>query len=60
MKIVFLIVSAFFCYSSHAQVKGNDVTTPLHLLQPSYHVPYGAPSIDNVKKLLKKVFTYLD
>jgi unsaturated rhamnogalacturonyl hydrolase len=29
-------------------------------LQPAYHVPYGAPSVDNVKKVLKKVFTYLD
>jgi hypothetical protein len=32
MKIVFLIVSACFCYSSYGQVKGNDVTTPVTLI----------------------------
>ncbi|MDB5211072.1 MAG: glycoside hydrolase family 88 protein [Sediminibacterium sp.] len=60
MKILF--ISALVCigYCSKAQVKGNDVTTPLHLLQPEYKVPYGAPSVDNVKKVLKKVFNYLD
>ena len=43
-----------------AQTKGNDVTTPLHALQPDYKVPYGAPSIDNVKRVLDKVYNYLD
>lgn len=60
MKIVFLLATACFCFPSYGQVKGNDVNTPLHALQPAYHVPYGAPTIDNVKKVLKKVFTYLD
>ena len=43
-----------------AQKKGTDVTTPLHLLQPDYKIPYGAPSIDSVKKVLDRVFNYLD
>ena len=43
-----------------AQKKGTDVTTPLHLLQPDYKIPYGAPSIDSVKKVLDRVFSYLD
>ncbi|MES2332176.1 MAG: glycoside hydrolase family 88 protein [Bacteroidota bacterium] len=60
MKI--LLTAALVCmgYCSNAQVKGNDVNTPLHLLQPEYRVPYGAPSVDNVRKVLKKVFNYLD
>jgi len=45
---------------SPAQVKINDVTTPLHALQPGYKVPYGAPAIDNVKQVLKRVYNYLN
>ena len=43
-----------------AQDKGTDVTTPLHLLQPDYKVPYGAPSVDSVKKVLDKIYNYLE
>lgn len=60
MKILFIPALVCIGYCSNAQVKGNDVNTPLHLLQPEYKVPYGAPSVDNVKKVLKKVFNYLD
>ena len=38
----------------------NDVTTPLHLLQPDYPTPYGAPSIPHIKSVLDRVFVYLD
>ena len=40
--------------------KGNDSTTPLHLLQPDYPVPYGAPRADSVTAVLNRVYTYLD
>ncbi|MDI3319276.1 glycoside hydrolase family 88/105 protein [Pinibacter soli] len=40
--------------------KANDVTTPLHALQPAYPVPYGAPAKGSVKAILDKVFNYLD
>lgn len=40
--------------------KANDSTTPLHLLQPDYPVPYGAPRPDSVKAVLNRVYTYLD
>lgn len=40
--------------------KTNDVTTPLHLLQPDYDVPYGAPSIGSVKAVIDRVYNYLD
>ena len=38
----------------------NDVTTPLHLMQPNYPTPYGAPAIDSVKAVLDKVYNYLN
>lgn len=49
-----------FSAVSFCQPKANDVTTPLHLLQPDYPVPYKAPSIDNVKQVLDRVYNYLN
>ena len=40
--------------------KANDVTTPLHALQPDYPVPYGAPKVETVKGVLDKIYNYLD
>lgn len=53
--IVFLLVANVV----QAQ-KANDVTTPLHALQPDYPVPYGAPKQEAVKAVLDRVFNYLD
>src|SRR5688500_14886555 len=44
----------------YAQKPANDVTTPLHALQPDYPVPYGAMSEQDIKKVLDRVFNYLD
>lgn len=52
-----LLIAGFILFS---QTKGNDVTTPLHALKPDYKVPYGAPSIDSVKRVLDKVYNYLE
>lgn len=38
----------------------NDVTTPLHAMKVDYPVPYEAPSKENVKAVLDKIFDYLD
>jgi unsaturated rhamnogalacturonyl hydrolase len=38
----------------------NDVNTPLHLLQPDYTIPYGVPVKDSIKKVLDRVYNYLD
>jgi rhamnogalacturonyl hydrolase YesR len=54
-----LIVLLFAAGSVQAQ-KANDVTTPLHALQPDYPVPYGAPKKEAVKAVLDRVFNYLD
>jgi unsaturated rhamnogalacturonyl hydrolase len=43
-----------------AQRPANDVTTPLHALQPNYPVPYGAMSEQDIKKVLDRIFNYLD
>ncbi|WP_338869670.1 glycoside hydrolase family 88 protein [Spirosoma sp. SC4-14] len=40
--------------------KANDSTTPLHLLQPDYPVPYGQPRIAEVTNVLRRVYDYLD
>jgi rhamnogalacturonyl hydrolase YesR len=38
----------------------NDVTTPLHAMKVDYPVPYVAPTKENVKAVLDKIFNYLD
>ena len=55
----FFILSSVssFCL---AQLKGNDVTTPLHALKPNYPVPYNIPVKEEVKQVLDKVYHYLD
>jgi len=40
--------------------KANDVTAPLHAMKPDYPVPYVIPAIDDVKKVLDRVYHYLD
>jgi len=38
----------------------TDATTPLHLLQPKYPIPYGIPKQEDVTKTLDLVRGYLD
>ena len=38
----------------------TDVNTPLHAMQPDYDIPYGAPELQDVKKILDKVYEYLN
>ncbi len=56
LSIFFISIFA----TAHAQQKQNDVTAPLHAMKPDYPVPYGAPSKENVKSVLDKVFNYLN
>ena len=51
-----------FSFAAHAQTipKGNDVNTPLHLLQPDYPVQYGVPVKDSIKKVLDRIYNYLE
>ena len=59
-KIILFLFLELSGVITFAQNKGTDVTTPLHLLQPDYKVPYGAPSVDSVKKVLDKIYNYLE
>lgn len=43
--------------SGHAQV--NDVTTPLHAMQPDYPHAYGAPQAKDIEQVLNRVHNYL-
>ncbi|MDX1768183.1 MAG: glycoside hydrolase family 88 protein [Arenibacter troitsensis] len=43
-----------------AQEPANDVTTPLHLLQPDYPTPYGAKTIEEITVTLDRVYNFLD
>ena len=52
--------SLFSINKVQAQAKGNDVTAPLHALKVDYPVPYGAPTTEEVKKVLDRVFNYLE
>src|SRR5690242_7522763 len=59
-RLIVLSLSLLFIGDIFAQNKGNDVTAPLHALKVDYPVPYGAPSAEEVKKVLDRVFTYLN
>lgn len=57
--LLFIFTCATFSVTSlHAQT--NDVTTPLHLLQPDYPTPYKAPQVDSVKAVLDRVYNFLE
>jgi hypothetical protein len=48
----FLCITILTCSGSSfvvAQQKANDVTAPLHALQPDYAVPYNIPTEVNIK-----------
>ncbi|MGK2862224.1 MAG: glycoside hydrolase family 88/105 protein [Chitinophagaceae bacterium] len=61
---VFILFSPGLILSSaNAQKKAvvaNDVTTPLHAMQPDYPVPYKSMSQPEIKSWLDKIFNYLD
>jgi rhamnogalacturonyl hydrolase YesR len=62
MKKVKLFIALIFatCIAA-AQVKtGNDVTAPLHAMKVDYPVPYEAMQKEDIKKVLDRVFNYLD
>ena len=38
----------------------NDVTAPLHLMQPDYETPYNVPKAEEIKQVLDRVYNYLE
>ncbi|HYQ58369.1 MAG TPA: glycoside hydrolase family 88 protein, partial [Draconibacterium sp.] len=63
MKLKSIIIKTFvftlLWSGAQAQIV-NDVTTPLHLLDPEYRTPYGKPEVEDIIKTLDKVYNYLD
>lgn len=63
LKLLCLAALMHTATSTDAQYvseKGNDVTTPLHLLKPAYVTPYGDTTPETVKKDLDRIYNYLD
>ncbi|WP_462250825.1 glycoside hydrolase family 88/105 protein [Ferruginibacter sp.] len=62
MKKVKLFTALYFvtlCAAAQKKI-GNDVTTPLHAMKVNYPVPYEPMQKGDIKKVLDKVFNYLD
>ena len=60
-KLFFLAsLLSIFYVTGFAQVRGNDVTVPLHAMKPDYPFLYDAPKIADVKIVLDRVYHYLD
>lgn len=62
MKKIFALL-AFSPTLAVAQQLGrtqNDVTTPLHLMQPDYETPYVVPTTDDITNVLDRIYNYLD
>jgi unsaturated rhamnogalacturonyl hydrolase len=62
-RIIVILLPVLFLTNGYGQKKGeekNDVTAPLHALQPDYPVPYKAMSQQEIKSWLDRVFVYLD
>lgn len=38
----------------------NDVTTPLHLMQPDYETPYNIPTTEGITQVIDRVYNYLE
>lgn len=55
-----LLLAATSSSAQYVSHKGNDVTTPLHLLKPAYVTPYGEATPATVKVALDRVYNYLD
>lgn len=55
-----LLLTSNIVYSQTQPVKRNDSNTPLHALQPDYPVPYGPPTAESIKKVLDRIYSYLD
>ncbi|UKM63849.2 glycoside hydrolase family 88 protein [Flavobacteriaceae bacterium GSB9] len=49
-----------FTTTGVTQEPTNDVTTPLHALQPDYPVPYAQPSQEEIIKTVDRVYDFLE
>lgn len=54
-----IALALLLCGSAFAQ-KVNDVSTPLHLLQPEYPTPYAVPALEALEQTLDRIYEYLN
>lgn len=59
-KLAIVLLAVTVQTAIMAQEPANDVTTPLHLLQPDYPTPYGAKTIEEITVTLDRVYNFLD
>ncbi len=59
-KIATLLFTSLLLSVASLNAQKNDATAPLHLLQPDYPTPYGVPQKDSIKKVLDRVYQFLD
>lgn len=60
ISLLALTLCSTVVFGQKIDPKGNDVTTPLHLLQPDYPVFYGQTKPADIKVVLDRVYNYLD
>lgn len=63
LKALFIVLLSGAGMQGLAQTttqKFNDVTAPIHLMKPAYVTPYGKPEINDIVKVLNRVYSYLD
>lgn len=48
------------CSTGQKEEEVNDSTTPLHLLQPDYKIPYGETKAEDVRAALDRIYQYVD
>lgn len=64
-KAVIVLAVLFISVASQAQLietdeNSNDFNTPLHLMKPSYKIPYGVVEAAKVKEVTDRVLQFLD
>lgn len=57
IALIFLFIA---CKPATETESINDFNTPLHLMQPEYRTPYGAPDTLDIKATIDRVFDFLN
>ncbi len=60
MKLTLTTFLIFLAGLGSQAQKVNDSTTPLHLMQPAYEIPYVKPAVKSITEVLDRVYNYLD
>jgi unsaturated rhamnogalacturonyl hydrolase len=60
ISCAFMLAALNSSYAQYTTLKGNDSTTPLHLLKPDYPTRYGETKPADVKVVLDRVYSYLN